>query len=173
MGLGGALQKDMGANGSLKCIVATLDLNVKSHKPDGDVKFRNIHCAASSPFKPAMRWMAEIFRHAMRDLPYILRDSDDLAEKMQRTQVEPFDKIVKADISDFFMSGKQSDLQSDGQLAAPESFRKAFGDMITFILGSQYIRVRGRNGVWKVVSGSGMGFLCSGELSDFVFYVII
>ena len=71
------------------------------------------------------------------------------------------------------MSGRHSELSSHGKLAAEEVIRDVFNDMITFILGSQYVRVEGRSGVWKVVSGSGMGLLCSGELSDFVFYVMV
>ncbi len=42
--------------------------------------------------------------------------------------------------------------------------------MVAFILNSQYVRVKGRRGIWKVISGSGMGLLYSGELSDYVFY---
>ena len=47
--------------------------------------------------------------------------------------------------------------------------------MIRCIIGSQYVKVNhgNKDAPYRVTKGSGMGVICSGEVSDAVFYIFV
>ena len=62
--------------------VSQLDRNVKSHNGPGDVEMRPIHSSAGHPFAPGMQFLSNVISDKLEKYAHILRDSDDLVEKL-------------------------------------------------------------------------------------------
>ena len=58
-----------------------LQVRVKTHKAQGNIKLRAIHGAAASPIKPAMRLLSSWMAPTLRSLNHLLRDSFDAARR--------------------------------------------------------------------------------------------
>ena len=105
-------------------------------------------------------------------MSHIVKDLDDLITKLSRAKVYEGDRLYKCDIKEFFMSGKHKDLEeaSSGK-SVPSDRREVFEELTSFVLGAQYFRCpRTKRGkAHRVVRGSGMGLICSGEVSDATF----
>lgn len=79
--------------------------------------------------------------------------------------------FVKFDIKHFYMSGDHSSLvKRCSELIDDPRLRLAFEMVVKVVLDSKDISVPGVDDfIWKVMKGSGMGLLCSGELSEAAF----
>ena len=82
-------------------LISTLDINVKSHKPEGEVAMRPIHSSAGHPFAPGMRFVSNVINEKLKDCSHILRDSDDLISKLSSFEVLEHDIMMKVDVKDF------------------------------------------------------------------------
>ena len=87
-GLKSALLSDLESDAG-KGVWQQLQVNLKTHKPDGKVVYRAIHSSAKSVFKPGMRYVSWCLRGAVSSIPWLLRDSFDLAERMLRRTFLP------------------------------------------------------------------------------------
>ena len=153
-------------------IVSQLHLNCKTHKTPPE--FRAIHASVNHPLKPGMRMVARDLSHSMKPLGHILRDSDHLIEIVSKHTFAQDCCFAKLDVGDFFMSGEHSLLAEKCakiKNAEGAASRRCFKELLSAILGSQVLAASGAPGsYWRVKIGSGMGLLCSGEVSDYVFY---
>ena len=52
----------------------------------------------------------------------------------------------------------------------PEELRDIVRRVLVFLLGHQYVTVKGTRRLWRVLEGTGMGLIHSGELADLAFY---
>ena len=84
---------------------------------------------------------------------------------------------------EFFMSGRTVQLGVIKTTAAPlqvngrAGFRRAFRELLCVLLESQFIVKSKRHlninsTIWQVITGSGMGLISSGPISDFAFYCL-
>merc|ERR1712032_1076535 len=87
----------------------SLRTNCKTHKPNGQICFRNLHINPAWMCDGLGRWVAGQLRCHMQGLPYLLRDASDLKRLLANVVAEPGDRLVKVDIKDFFMTGTRSD----------------------------------------------------------------
>jgi hypothetical protein len=68
---------------NLNGIVASLGLTCKTHKGQGEVVGRALHCSHCSPLKPVLRWLAFCLRQEIRGFPHLLKDSHELTKKLK------------------------------------------------------------------------------------------
>ena len=67
--------------------VATLDMTVKTHKPNGEAVGRAIHAATKSPLKPLMRYLSFCLHRALRGMEHLILDTRDLADKLSKKKI--------------------------------------------------------------------------------------
>ena len=85
-------------------------------------------------------------------------------------------KLIKIDMTDFYLSGAISYLMSDVMhiFAPNDPLNPLRADVLRLLLYHQYIRGAGRpksdGGAFRVISGSGMGLVASGDISDAAYY---
>jgi hypothetical protein len=88
----------------------------------------------------------------------------------------PGSKIVKIDMTDFYMSGSIDQLLADVMSIFPVNDRcnPLRADTLRMLLYYQYIRGPAHDpndsGAYRVLNGSGMGLVASGDISDAAFY---
>lgn len=158
-----------------RCRVCTLGLNVKSHKLPGSVKMRGIHCTSVSPFRPAMRWVAHVLQQTLNSLPHLVVNTEDLIAKVSKVQVDSSGRMYKADVKCFFMPGNHRDLVAKCKSILGPELQTVFSDAVAFLLPSQFVKARGEGAsrAHPVKVCSGMGVICSGEISDIVLYLLV
>ena len=84
-------------------------------------------------------------------------------------------RFLKLDIEEFYMSGSHTDLVAQALRsldAVTGNLKRGFQKVTQAVLSSQAIRLRDDSAgpfVWRVVRGSGMGLLCSSEISNTAF----
>ena len=115
-----------------------------SHKPAGEVSFRNIHAGGRYPFAGMGAWLTYHLRHQLANLPHLLKSTDGLVQLLTGFESDVPIKLVK--------TGHQR-------------------DVIQFHLCHQYVGSSQLPGkVWRVLVGTGMGLNFSGDLSDAAFF---
>ena len=68
------------------------------------------------------------------------------------------------------MSGTHRHLLRRVSRCAPSGAQQSFDDLVWCILHNQFVRVPGVRECFRVARGSGMGLMCSGEISDWTFF---
>ena len=152
-------------------LCSTIGFRVKTHKPSGQVGLRLLHQSSRHPMAPAMRLLSSFLTPILRSFPHILKDSEHFLVQLSTVHVPDGYKIVKFDIKDFFMSGLHADLLNETTSLVPEGAKRdVFRALLDEVLRSQHVRlVNHNNAAWRVMVGSGMGIVCSGEVSDAAF----
>ena len=89
---------------------------------------------------------------------------------MGRVKVPRQAAILKFDIKEFFMSGAHSNLARASSRWRPPGEQLALRDLTASILDAQVVSCIETGLYYKVETGSGMGLLCSREISDAAFY---
>ena len=149
---------------------------VKTHKPEGEVVTRNVHGSGDNPFRPLMRLIVSIIKKKTSKFEHLIRDSSHLSSILAKTVLGDGEnqRLYKADIKDFFMSGKHSRLLELVSSAPDPSIRAEFVDGVDFLLGSQFLKLpEFPNSAFQVVVGSGMGLLSSDEISSYCFAELV
>ena len=165
-GLKRALLSGVAVHGD-KDAICTLQVLVKTHKPAGNVKMRGIHAAPLHPLKPGMRFVAHCLRGFLSRQDHLVKDSHDLLRKVTSKRLSPNIRFYKGDVEDFYMSGVHGDLKNLCMQAVDEDHRTDFEELVEVILSTQFIALNASpSRVWKTITGTGMGLLCSGEMSD-------
>ncbi len=157
-------------------VAAKLEVTVKTHKPPGCVKPRNIHSCSRSPFIPMGRWLNYVFReNVLSRYPHICKDSDDFLKRIEHVNVDATDLLIRIDVEEFFMSGEHPILAEEAvSMIKKETcnvkLSKLVDRAVLFLLDNQFVHsdlLPGR--LFKVRYGSGMGTVFSGDLSDVCF----
>ena len=119
-------------------------------------------------------WIADVLRPHLQRHPHILRDSQHLLAQLRGVHVPATAKFIKFDIKDFFMSGDHAQLIHESSKPLDGSLLSAFRIILGAVLRNQLVAIDGvDNRAWNVAVGTGMGLLCSGEVSDMAFYYMV
>lgn len=162
-------------------IVASLRLKVKSHKTAGNVKTRPLHCCVGYSLEGIARWLTVAIRARLRILaPHLIISSREARNRIS-TVTHAYDtKLVKVDLTDFYLSGKQDELRNDimGVFDTSDVNRPLYADIIDALLYYQFVRGRcvphkDNGGAYRTVAGSGMGLIASGDMSDAAYWTRI
>ena len=96
-------------NGKTK---ATLKLLCKTHKPAGEVSFRNVHAAGGYASAGLSRWLMGRLDPSLKLWPHILFQTSDLFPMLKNVVATDQDILIKLDVRDFFLSGSHEDVVS-------------------------------------------------------------
>ena len=151
-------------------MISTADFTCKTHKDPGQVVLRQLHCSKEHPWAPAMRYVRECIGKKLKQHQHILKNSIHLKTLLEATTVSQSSRLLKIDIKDFFMSGTHRHLLRRVSRCAPSGAQQSFDDLVWCILHNQFVRVPGVRECFRVARGSGMGLICSGEISDWTFF---
>jgi hypothetical protein len=83
----------------------TFQSTVNTHKSEGEVVPRLLHCSSDHPMLPGMRLVTSFLRERTSCLSHLFKDTDDFLHKLARSSVSQSCFIAKFDVKDFFMSG--------------------------------------------------------------------
>ena len=167
------LRKSLSSPGAK--IEVQLVTSCKSHKPPGQIKFRNVHSAPRHAFAGLAIWSAKQHREQLKQFPTLYRDTRDFIHNISALKALPEHYFVRLDIEEFFMSGDPDALASDAAGLSEEGPRKRLlYDVDRFLLTHQFVASRRHpERLWRVQKGSGMGMKNSGELSDAAFAFLV
>ena len=155
-------------------VVGHVDYRCKSHKPDGAVGPRVLHATTFWLCSGIAAWTAEVAReYISKYCPWVVQDA--LAFKASCSKVVPDRgaKWIKADVKDFFYSGKDPQILAALASVIPEgdSRKKTFLAAVAYLLDNQLVRnpVKPDELYWSM-QGSAMGLIHSGDLMDLCFF---
>ena len=152
-------------------VCASLQHTVKTHKPAGSVVLRPIHAFGSNPMCPGMRWLKGNLRPVLERLPHLLKNSQDLMDKLRSFRLPRDVRFLKLDVKDFFLTGSHGFLIETCAGLLPPSERASFRLMADAVIRNQFITSGNCPGkTFRVVNGTGMGMIPSGDISDLVLF---
>jgi hypothetical protein len=148
-------------------IAARMKLLCKTHK--SPISFRPVHASCQYAYDPMSRWISLSLDSTLKGIPYLLRDSSDLVDKLGKLSVvAPI--YYRLDVQDYFLSGSSSDLCMDStQEILPIRKKLVLQRALRFILDRQLVTSldsEGNQVVLQVERGSGMGLPHSGAVAD-------
>jgi len=168
--LAAAINKSMSVPGASLC--ANLQLTVKTHKPAGDVGFRNIHASPGYAFAGLASWLSRVCLFRLRGCEHLIRDSGILCGMLAQRTFDEGMHFVKLDIKEFYMSGVHSQLINVVSSAFTGALRALLTDTLWLVMGSQFVTASEHpQRAWRVLEGSGMGLRHSGDVADLAFWV--
>ena len=145
-----------------------LNFKVKSHKPQGKVSIRVLHDAGRSPLGGLAHVIRYILSPCNHDNDYLCFSTGQARDKACSTPIDPQDRLVAADVEDFFMAEK---LTHDTLInAACEKF-PFLREPLSHLLFHQYVSWKSFK--WQVTIGSGMGTQFSSDLCDLTYAAIV
>lgn len=157
-------------------MVAQLDATVKTQKAPGKVVPRPLHCSTNYAFEGVARWIMYHLTGILRTkAPHLLRDSFDLAQRLQ-TFKHPLQVFwLHLDAKDFYLSGKSLDIINDiCSIIDNSQLKGLMRKALEFILHYQYIEnPHASDECFRYVQcilGSGQGLTHSGAVSDSALY---
>ena len=155
-------------------IVAKLQCTVKTHKSSGEVVLRPIHAYGQSVFEPGLKWMQHVLTNGLVHLPHLLKDSNDLCQKLKSFKLPRNVRFIKMDVKDYFLTGSHSMLvQKSSEVVSPE-LREDYNLLASAILGNQYISSSLAPSTFhRVLKGTGMGMIPSSQISDAALYSLL
>ena len=170
-----------------RTLFSTLNINVKSHKCDNEVKCRDIQANALDKLGGLSRWLSWELRKRIKTMEHILKDSSDLVKRLRDIPFPGWTLVQTADIEHFFMSGTAKEIKDDIREHLETEIRPEDSvsvnkektdkmnltiDALEYLLFHQYVvnEYIEENRVWKTCLGTGMGRKHSGEVADVAFY---
>lgn len=151
---------------------------MNTHTPPGKQTIRPLHASVASPFAPAMRlakWYVCLFLHGCG---HLLSDTHQFCKHTSKIRVSDSDRLLKIDVKDVFLSGDHGDIMRvicRSELGPLEGRQQLF-NLIEFLLCNQFVAsessLGGSHTFHKVLTGTGMGRIHSGDLTDMVFYLL-
>ena len=118
-----------------------------------------------------MRWVHKLLSEKLAHFPHLLIDADDLQRKLKSFQLPVSCRCVKLDVKDFHLTGKHTHLVERSASILEPSAREDYSTLTKAILSNQYVRSDVfPSATYKVVSGTGMGMIPSGSISDACLY---
>ena len=155
-------------------IEVQLVTSCNSHKPPGEIKFRNIHSAPRHAFAGLAIWFVKQHREQFKQFPTLYRDTRDFIHHISALKALPEHYFVRLDIEGFFMIGDPEVLASDAAGLSEEGPRKRLlCEVDRFLLTHQFVASRRHpERLWRVQNGSGKEMKNSGKSdADFAFLV--
>ena len=157
-----------------KSTFTRLQVNVKTHTEPGKVKCRATHSCIHSPCKPGMRMLSKTLRPQLDALPHLVKYSRELAQLLSATKIPEGSRLIKLDISDFFMTGEHDQVIDASSNLLPTEERTMYRKLAEPILKNPYICVPDVDArIWKVRCGTGMGLISSGDMSNAAYYTMV
>ena len=160
-------------------IEARLQDTCKSHKEDGNVGFRNIHGCPSYLFSGLSGYIAWCLRKRFAALRavHLVKSSQQIVEDIRGIRLPQGEQLhfVRLDVRDFFLSGSLGTIMSTIRASAWNSRRSQLVEEVLWLLVyEQFVSYNGDGCIshHRVVRGSGMGLRHSGELSDYLLYLL-
>ena len=160
-------------SGSLSGILGN---TVKNHKPQGEQSLRNLHKVRDYAFEGLSRWLRSQLAPIVASLPHMVKDSFAFRDAVHGIPLTQSTAMYQLDVKDFFLSGDCWDLAYDvaSYFVDFPDLRILVGDVCAFLLEHQYVKLdRSSNKMdgiqLKVVKGSGMGLLHSGDVANLSF----
>lgn len=147
-----------------------LALTVKTHKPPGDISFRNLHVGGPQPFGGLSVWLNVHLDSVLRKLPHVLQSTHDLASRLKPLEFSYPVALARIDVKDFFMSGTCDDFVACVDLL-PVSLQQCAREAIQFLCENQFVVADAApQELWQVQTGTGMGLIHSSQLCDLAFF---
>ena len=149
-------------------------LNVKSHKPDGQVDVRIIFSGSLHPFASIAKFLGHQLRQHLHCRKHLYGDTRSLIRQLTSITLQPGDKLVELDISDFFDRGKFNMLVGKSIHHIDPPMERAFlRKMLGCLLNAQFCNDRLNNQAYRVHRGSGQGLCISSDLANYVFDAVV
>ena len=159
-----------------KGLVGRLQYTIKTHKPSGKVGARIIHSCSGNPLAEASTAISIQLQKLTKNLKCICKSSEEFIDLLKQVHFPPDAKPVmfKLDIADFYMNGDHECLEKYAFEHIDDTKEKlAWQNLLFTVLYHQFVSCRHLdNSRYRVVKGSGMGAIHSGEVSDAVYYHI-
>jgi hypothetical protein len=150
-------------------LVCKVQATIKTHKPIPEVRI--LHASASCSLEGFSRilhiWLSEV----LLQVSFLVPNTASLLREIRKKKFPESCVLCKFDVKDFYMSGNHSTLVELSLGVLPPERRKAAGTMLWLVLGSQFVCRSGR--LFRVLSGTGMGQVHSGALSDIGFWQLV
>ena len=148
-----------------------LSLTVKTHKPPGEISFRNLHVGGPQPFGGLSAWLNIQLDKVLKRLPHVMTSTHDLANKLQQVEIDFPIGLARIDVKDFFMSGTCTDFVTCAGLL-PLKERQNVVDAIQFLCNHQFLVADAvPHTLWQVKTGTGVGLIHSSQLCDLAYYM--
>ena len=155
----------------MKGMFSRASCTMKTHKAPGDVKIRLLHESTRNPFYSAMKFVQIRLREFLNHLPHMIKDTSQLVSCLRRTKISHHSQMHKVDLENYYMSGTPEWLSTYSTYSFDNKERNAYNMIVHSILESQFvIDPCDSNILHRVIAGSGMGWLFSGEVSDMAYY---
>ena len=140
-------------------VPAQILFTAKTHKPQHEMKPRNVHGSQRGPFVPMKRYVCNKIQKHLSSLKHLCKDSIDLVKELKKHVFPAGSKFYKGDVEDFYMSGEHEGLKQDCQEVCPE-------EALEFILNTQYVTSGQYTAKVKCVASSSRWFSRQSLLCD-------
>ena len=151
-------------------MISMMKLLIKTHKKAGAVVPRPVHASANSTFKGISRWLVIQLQPILDSLDHVVTSSQEVIRRLQGSRAWVSTRFSKLDVKDFFLAGEQKELVETISAAFHGELQVLVRDAVNFLLYRQYVQVG--DTLHHAESGSGMGLIHSGHLSDVCFYLL-
>ena len=156
-------------------LLSTLKVAVKTHKEQGAISVRNLHCSTCYAFRGLGLWIQRQLDYRLASVPFVVQSVHEVVPRLAANGacLDSNHFLVKFDIRDFFVCGDLADLATDAMGMFDDvdlKNRSIFHDALWLLLGSQYVHSPSTGVVAQVVQGSGMGLSQSAGIADAAFY---
>ena len=126
------------------------------------------------------RWLVLEIREQMNEIQtHIITNAADALSRIRSFRFEPGDKLIKLDMKDFYYSGSAEQLISDVlRMWDPRDKRNRLRrQAMELLLHNQLVRGKcwppEGEGCFRVLTGSGMGLIHSGDIADCAFLMLV
>ncbi|CAK0833206.1 unnamed protein product, partial [Prorocentrum cordatum] len=120
---------------------------------------------------PAMRFLAGELRKHLDKLSHLMKDYSAFVSRLSYERLSQAVTITKTDIKEFYMSRTQGVLLGQSNKSFQGGHQRRFTRVLELIVGHQHVELPGvPEYLWEVLHGSGMGMICSGDVSDGTFF---
>jgi len=160
--------------------VSRLQMTLKTHKPQGEIKPRALHCAPSYAYEGVGRWLSRELRRKLDPFKHLVKNAADAKRQMSSATLVGTEELVKLDIKDFYLSGTCEQITNTIAPAFNDDHRlwQLVKRALEFLLQHQFVRGRfyvadADHGSFRCVRGSGMGLPHSGDIADLCLLLLI
>ena len=151
-------------------VAAKLMVLVKSH--ESPVSLRAVHSLPCFRFEAFSRWLMTKLRSRLAGLRHLVKSSSQVVREVDKIKVHAKCFFVKMDVKDFYVVGQAHVIAAsiarlfDDTVESSQVFDIAF-----FLMDNQYVQHGGK--LYKVVEGTGIGLLHSGDIADACYYEMV
>jgi len=168
---------------------SVLATSIKTHKEQGEIKYRNIHASVNYAFGGLSAWATRHMQKYTAKMNHLVNSTENMVNRLGRfdKEINEDSVLYKFDIKEFYMNGTSEELIKGIEMAMEilgpkiemDNSEKIAYDRLTirivrFLLENQYIISEyTRNRVWKIKKGAGMGLMHSREVSSLAYFGLV